>query len=113
MRRFGWMLVLLTLLLPALGNTAEAMASSATAAVSDARQKELKRLETDIERLRERLRQDGRVESERGRPDWWDLPSRRRQGERLRYLRNLHRDLERRIQALEVLRQDLLKDEKH
>ena len=48
-----------------------------------------------LQRLREQLRDQGEAEARGQRPPWWDLPSRKRQGRRLRYLQGLRMELER------------------
>lgn len=71
-----------------------------------ARAAERLRLETEVRELRLRLEEAGNSEAIRQRPTWWDLPSRRRQAESLRYLRHLRRELDFRLERLEELRQD-------
>lgn len=70
-----------------------------------ARQAERLRLEAEVAELRRRLEQAGAREAERRRPNWWDLPSRRGQAMRLRQLRRLHYELDRRLHRLEQLRE--------
>jgi hypothetical protein len=72
-------------------------------------QKERQRLDEDILRLRQRLQTHGEAEANGERPPWWDLPSRRRQAARLRFLQSLRIQLERaearrfQMQAVESL----------
>jgi hypothetical protein len=70
---------------------------------------ERQRLDQELLRLQERLRQQGEAEANSSRPSWWDLPARQSQASRLRYLQALRLDLERaqerrfQVQAVETL----------
>jgi hypothetical protein len=79
------------------------VSASAAVGLSASAQADRARLAKEVEDLRWRLREDGQEESLRGRPNWWDLPSRTRQQERLRALRELRLRLEAELARLNAL----------
>jgi hypothetical protein len=66
-------------------------------------EREKERLRAEIEALRLRVSLLGQAAAERSDPDWWDLPARRRQQRRLRYLNRLRRQLQLRRERLAFL----------
>lgn len=64
------------------------------------REAERLRLHREIRLLKDELRRNGEAEADRRDPNWWDLPARRGQQRRLRQLRMLRSQLERRQRRL-------------